>query len=102
MHQGPVGQVNGADGWEGVSGLIPSATAAASTNVLKVEPGWRRACETRLYWFLRSFGITPTIALIAPFRGSIETSADAGSVRSVSVLVMAARAWRCSRGLIVV
>ena len=85
-----------------MSGFIPSAIAAASTNVLKVEPGCRRPCETRLYWLPLLPGITPTIALIAPLRGSIEISAEAGSVLSVSVPLIARLACRCSRGSIVV
>jgi len=34
-----------------VLGLIPSAIAVASTNVLNVDPAWRRACDARLNWF---------------------------------------------------
>jgi hypothetical protein len=62
--------------------LIPFSTAAASTNVLNVEPDWRRACESRLNWFLTFPGVTAVIARIAPFFGLIEISAAAGSSRS--------------------
>ncbi len=43
--------VNGADTYVEVAGLMPWLTAAASTNVLKVEPACRRAWATRLNWF---------------------------------------------------
>ena len=56
----------------------------SSTNVLNVDPGWRRACESRLNWLLLRPGITAAIARIAPVAGSIETIAAAGSVRSFS------------------
>ena len=64
-----------------VSGLIPMLTAAASTNILKVEPACRFACATRLNWLPSLPGVTAVIALIAPVAGSIETRADAGSLR---------------------
>ena len=57
---------------------------------MNVEPGWRRALVTKLNWLLLLPGVTAVIALIAPVRGSIETSADAGSVGSVSTCVIAA------------
>ena len=60
---------------------MPSLTAAASTNILNVDPAWRFACATRLNWLPLRPGVTAVIALIAPLRGSIETSAEAGSVR---------------------
>ncbi len=58
------------------------STAAARTKVLKVEPAWRRACESRLNWFLRVPGVTAVIARMAPFAGLIEITAAAGSVFS--------------------
>ena len=64
---------------------MPFSTAAARTNVLKVEPGWRRAWESRLNWLFARPGTTAAIARIAPFAGSIEMSAAAGSSGSVSV-----------------
>ena len=72
--------------------MIPLSTAAASTNVLNVEPGWRRACESRLNWFFGRFGMTAAIARIAPVRGLIEISAAAGSVG----LVERRRGWPLS------
>ena len=33
-----------------VDGAIPSRSAAASTNGLKAEPGWRSPCVARLNW----------------------------------------------------
>jgi len=69
---------------------------------LKVEPGWRRPCETRLYWLSFFPGAIPTIALIAPVRGSIAISAEAGSVLSVTRSRIAFFASRWSRGSIVV
>jgi hypothetical protein len=62
-----------------LSGLIPCSTAAARTNVLKVEPDWRRACESRLNWFFLLPGITAVIARMAPFFGLIEITPAAGS-----------------------
>jgi hypothetical protein len=59
--------------------LTPRSTAATSTKVLNDDPVCRFPCETRLYWFVELFGVTATIALIAPVPGSIETSAAAGS-----------------------
>ena len=54
---------------------MPSSIAAVSTNVLKVEPGWRRAWATRLNWLLRAARESPpVIARIAPFAGLIETT----------------------------
>ena len=64
---------------------MPLSIAAARTKVLNVEPGCRRACESRLNWLLRRPGITAVIARIAPFAGSIEITAAAGSLGSVSV-----------------
>ena len=62
-----------------MSGSIPFSIAAASTNVLNVDPGWRRACESRLNWLLLRPGTTAVIARMAPFAGSIEITAAAGS-----------------------
>ena len=72
------------------------------TNVLKVEPACRRACATRLNWFLRLFGVTAAMARIAPFRGLMATSAAAGSPRSFSVSRIDRTAARWKRGSIVV
>jgi hypothetical protein len=49
---------------------------------LKVEPAWRRACESRLNWFLFVPGVTAVIARMAPFAGLIEITAAAGSALS--------------------
>ena len=73
---------------------MPRCTAAASTNVLKVEPGWRRACESRLNWLFRRPGITAAMARMAPVAGSIETIAAAGSVRSFRIDRIACSASR--------
>ena len=35
-----------------VEGAIPFRSAAASTNGLKAEPGWRSPCVARLNWLL--------------------------------------------------
>ncbi len=59
--------------------MIPCSTAAARTNVLKVEPDCRRACESRLNWFFLFPGVTAVIARMAPFVGLIEMIAAAGS-----------------------
>ena len=81
---------------------MPLSTAAASTNVLKVEPGWRRAWESRLNWLSRRPGMTAAIARIDPEAGSIEISAAAGSPGSVSVSAIDCCASRWRRGWIVV
>ena len=81
---------------------MPCSTAAARTNVLKVDPGWRRAWESRLNWLSRRPGTTAAIALIAPFAGSMEMTAAAGSSGSVNVSLIACCARRCRRGSIVV
>ena len=62
-----------------MSGLTPSETASASTKVLNVEPACRRACAARLNWFPDRPGVTAVMVLIAPLRGSIATTAEAGS-----------------------
>ena len=69
---------------------------------MNVEPGWRRAWESRLNWLFARPGITAAIALIAPLEGSIEISAAAGSSGSVRVELIASCARRCHRGTIVV
>ena len=81
---------------------MPFSIAAARTKVLNVEPGWRRACESRLNWLLLRPGITAAIARMAPFAGSIEITAAAGSAGSVSVFRIASWAAFCQRGTIVV
>ena len=58
---------------------MPNSTAAASTNGLKVEPGWRFAWATRLNWLPFLPGVTAAMARIAPSAGLIETIAAAGS-----------------------
>src|SRR5438105_15660914 len=62
--------LNGADRYV-VDGLMPSLIAVASTNILNVEPGCRRAEEAKLTWFLGLPGLTSVIAPIAPFAGLI-------------------------------
>ena len=76
-------------------GLMPSSIAFVSTKVLNAEPAWRRPWAARLNWrFLRSCA-TAVIDRMAPFAGLIETSAEAGSVGSLSVSFIArmAAAW---------
>src|SRR5881394_3453937 len=85
-----------------VDGLIPSEIAVASTNILKVDPGWRRADEAKLTWFLGSPGLTSVIARMAPFAGLIATTAAAGSLEYGNVRLIASSASRCRRGSIVV
>ena len=63
-----------------VDGLMPWLIAVARSNILNVEPGCRRADEAKLTWFLGLPGLTSVIARMAPFAGSIETIAAAGSV----------------------
>ena len=82
--------------------MIPFSIAAASTNVLNVEPDCRRACESRLNWFLLFPGVTAVMARMAPFFGLIEMIAAAGSSFSYSVSAIAFRAARWKRGSIVV
>ena len=60
---------------------MPSLIAAASTKVLKVEPGCRRAWATRLNWLPVRPGVTAVMARMAPLAGLIETTAAAGSSR---------------------
>src|SRR5438128_166155 len=60
-----------------VSGDTPSASAVASTNGLKEEPGCRSPWTARLNWLSRKFR-PPTIARTRPSRGSIATSAAVG------------------------
>ena len=77
--------------------------AAASTKVLKVEPGCRRACESRLNWLFDGPGMTAVIARIAPFAGSIEITRRgrvAGLGRASPDRLLCAA--RCSAGTIVV
>ena len=81
---------------------MPRSTAAARTNVLNVEPGCRRAWESRLNWLFARPGTTAAIARIAPFHGLIEISAAAGSLGEVSVERIACCASCCQRGSIVV
>jgi hypothetical protein len=76
------------------NGSIPRATAAVSVIGLNVDPGWRRALVAKLYWLLLRVGETPTMARIAPVRGSIDTTAAAGSFGSVSTCVIEAVAAR--------
>ena len=84
------------------AGSIPRSTAAVSTNVLKVDPGWRRACERRLNWLFVLPGTIAVIARMAPLAGSMDTIAAAGSVLLVRVSLIAFCASRCQRGSSVV
>ncbi len=59
---------------------MPCEIAVVSTIVLNVDPGWRRADDAKLTWFLGFPGLTSVIARIAPLLGLIETIAAAGSV----------------------
>src|SRR6185369_17938020 len=55
-------------------GLKPLSSAAAYTNGLNEEPGWRNACVARLK--LLSFQSRPPVsARTSPLRGSIATTA---------------------------
>ena len=81
---------------------MPRATAVVSAITLNVEPGWRGPLVAKLNWLPLLPGVTAVITRIAPFRGSIETIADAGSVFSFNTCVIAAVAARCNAGLIVV
>ena len=70
---------------------------------MNVEPACRRACATRLNWFLRRFGVTAAIARIAPFRGLFGTPQTAsGAVLEVHTLIAlviyALVAWLVVRG----
>src|SRR5437763_1102181 len=56
---------------------MPISTAAVSTKTLKVEPGWRRACATRLNWLPVRPGVTAVIARMAPVAGLIDTTVEA-------------------------
>ena len=57
-----------------IGGRLGSSKVASNavryTNGLKVLPGWRRACMTRLYW-LRPYERPPTSATSRPLAGSI-------------------------------
>ena len=81
---------------------MPSSTAAASTNVLNVEPGWRRACATRLNWLPVRPGVTAAIARIAPFAGLIETTRGRRVVAQVERVGDRPARGRLQAGLIVV
>ena len=94
--------VNGAERYEVAYGFMPCSTAAARANVLKVEPACRWALVAKLNWFALFPGATAVMARMAPFRGSIETTDEAGSPFSFRICLIAALAafWKC--GLIVV
>ena len=77
-----------------VSGEIPSRIAVASTTGLKEEPGCRSAWAARLNWLSRKF-LPPNIALTAPVRGSIATSAAAGPFGLRRIRSIAVRARFC-------
>ena len=81
---------------------MPLRNAAASTIGLKDDPGWRSACVARLNWLRRKF-VPPNIALTAPVRGSIATSAAAGpsGLRATFSIASRAFSWR-SRSIVVV
>ena len=83
-------------------GLMPWWIASVRTKVLNDEPAWRVPCAARLNWTPRRPGMTAVIALMAPFLGLIETTAEAGSVRSVRFSLTARRAATWKRGSIVV
>src|SRR5919197_3819570 len=81
---------------------MPSEIAVVRTNILKVDPGCRRADDAKLTWFLGFPGLRSVIARIAPLLGLIETIAEAGSLEYGSVSLIAWSAKRCRRGSIVV
>jgi len=66
-----------------LAAVKPFSSAAAYTNGLKFDPGWRRAWTTRLN-FERTKSMPPTRARIAPSSGLSATSAPsiAGSCSS--------------------
>jgi hypothetical protein len=74
--------------WKDDAGAIPLCSAAARTNGLNAEPGWRCACAARLNWLSRKFS-PPTIATTLPSRGSIATSAAVGPSGFVSHFLIA-------------
>ena len=73
-----------------------------SAIVLNVDPGWRAPLVTKLNWLPVVPGVTAVIARIAPVRGSMDTIAAAGSVRSFSTCFTAAVAAFCNPGWMVV
>ena len=84
-------------------GRCPAETAWVRTNVLKVEPAWRRAWAARLNWFPARPGVTAVIVLIAP-RARVDGDERRRRVGVVveRVLDRLASAARCMRGSIVV
>src|ERR671937_3281856 len=80
---------------------MPCSIAVARSNILNVEPGWRRADDAKFTWFFGFPGLTSVIARMAPFAGLIDTIAAAGSVEYGSVRLIAMSASRCRRGSIV-
>ena len=71
-------------------GVYPAAIAAAYTNGLNAEPGWRCASRARLN-VPRSYFRPPLIARRSPLRGSIATIAPCiGARRPVSDWIAAA------------
>ncbi len=79
--------------WNVVDGWMPSSSAAASTNGLKDEPGWRWASVARSNGCFEK-SRPPTSALTWPLRGSIATIAPAGPF-FLSVVLSASRAFFC-------
>ena len=84
------------------SSEIPWLTAVASTNGLKALPACRWPWEARLNWRRSPLGTSTSIARIFPLRGSIATSAAAGSFFDRRIPPIASFAAFCSRGSIVV
>ena len=84
-------------GWETRidDGAIPSRSAAARTNGLNAEPGWRSPCVARLNWLARKLR-PPIIATTWPVWTSIATSAALGPIDGGSTLSIASRAIFCS------
>src|SRR3569833_1096882 len=83
-------------------GEMPWLIAVASVNGLNDEPACRPDCVARLNFIVRPPGMYVCIALTAPVRGSIATSAAAGTVFSRRMLLIALSAEYCMRGSIVV
>ena len=87
-------QWKGAERYWVVYGLTPWRIASVSTKVLNDDPACRRPCAAMLNWMFFFPGTTAVIALMAPFFGSIETIAEAGSPLWLSVVLMALTASR--------
>jgi hypothetical protein len=89
------GPSNGAERYFVAHGLIRSSIARVSTNGLKADPACRRPCAARSKNWTPP-GATEVSARMAPFLGSMATTAAAGSFLRSSCDFTAARAARWS------